>query len=498
MVAVMLTIVQAWSPVILLAVLAIVFRRGALTLAVAGYLWTCLLAFAAFTTPVKMILMATLDGVLTTLPLLLVVYGGILLASVLIEAGSLKRLAEWFTGAVGDEWQRVSLLAMGMGNALEGAGIIAEPVAAPMLRASGLAPAAAAALSIVGYSGLMTLGLGGVIVTVLANVTGFPTEALVGRIGALSVPAAVLMSCSVPWILGRGRELAGKLIFLTVMGLVSGLAAWGAVIVIGHQVGEFAGGVVLTMVLVLPGVRRLKPNGTILKDMVPFLIMGCGITAVNMVPFLREWTGDKLAFSLSVIQGRDIVFRPLSDAYFYLFAAFVAAHWMMMRGKGLGKSLIKGTVQGWRPLGAMALFGAMGQVLAFTGASPASPGLVDAARHVPSILAMSMAGAGPVYPVFVPLLGWVGTFLTGYGVASIMLFAALQMGIAAGLGVSPEVLVTGLAVGASVGGISSPFKVAFAASMSGATGMEGDILRKTIPLGIVSCLVLGVFLLFMV
>jgi lactate permease len=494
----MTTVLLAWSPVLLLAVMAVVFRRGALTLAVAGYLWTCLLAFSAFTTPAKMIVLATLDGILTTLPLLLVVYGGILLASVLIETGSLKRLADWFTGAVRDEWQRVSLLAMGMGNALEGAGIIAEPVAAPMLRASGLAPAAAAALSIVGYSGLMTLGLGGVIVTVLANVSGYPAEVLVGRIGALSVPAAVLMSWSIPWILGRWREFPGKMVYLTAMGLISGLAAWGAVVVIGYQVGELAGGVALTAVLVAPGIRRLKLDRTIFRDMVPFLIMGCGILAVNIVPFIKEWTRNQAVFSLSVIQSRHIVFRPLSDAYLYLFMAFVAAHLMMIRGRGFGRSLLRGTVQGWRPLAAMALFGAMGQVLAFTGVSPVSPDLVDASRHAPSILAMSMAGAGAAYPVFVPLLGWVGTFLTGYGVASIMLFASLQVGIAEGLGVPPEVLLTGLAVGASVGGISSPFKVAFAASMSGATGMEGEILRKTIPLGIVSCLVLGVFLLFMV
>lgn len=493
----MITVLLAWSPVIFLAVLAVVFRRGALTLAVAGYLWTCLLGFAAFTTPVKMILMATLDGVLTTLPVLLVVYGGILLASVLIDTGSLKRLADWFTGSVRGEWQRISLLAMGMGHTLEGAGIIAEPVAAPMLKASGLAPAAAAALSIIGYSGLMTLGLGGVIVTVLSNVTGFPTETLVNRIGILSVPASILMSWSMPWILGRPREFFRRFVFLTIMGLIPGLAAWWAVVAIGHQVGELAGGVVLTAVLVAPGIRRLKPDRTILKDMVPFLIMGCGIVAVNMIPLLKEWSRNRIVFSVSVIQGREILFRPLSDAYLYLFAAFAAAHLLLIKGKGLAGSLVRGTILGWRPLAAMALFGAMGQVLAFTGVSPASPGLVDAARNVPSILAMSMAGAGPAYPVLVPLLGWVGTFLTGYGVASIMLFAALQVGMAAGLGVSPEVLVTGLAVGASVGGISSPFKVAFAASMSGATGQEGDILRKTIPLGIVSCLVLGVFLLLM-
>ena len=189
----------AWSPILLLFLLAVVFRRSALELSVAGMAWTVFIAVTAFATPFKTVGLAALDGLLVTLPLLLVVYGGILLASVLIGSGSLARLANWFTGAVRGEWSRLSLLAMGMGNSLEGAGIIAEPVAAPMLRASGLAPQASAALSIIGYSGLMTLGLGGVIITVLAAVTGFEAGVLAREVAVLSVPASVLMAWSMPF-----------------------------------------------------------------------------------------------------------------------------------------------------------------------------------------------------------------------------------------------------------------------------------------------------------
>jgi lactate permease len=78
-----------------------------------------------------------------------------------------------------------------------------------------------------------------------------------------------------------------------------------------------------------------------------------------------------------------------------------------------------------------------------------------------------------------------------------MLFAALQMGIAAKLGHSPVLFVSALAVGASIGGVSSPFKVAFAASMCGASGQEGDVLRKTIPIGVAACILLGLFLLLL-
>jgi lactate permease len=50
-------------------------------------------------------------------------------------------------------------------------------------------------------------------------------------------------------------------------------------------------------------------------------------------------------------------------------------------------------------------------------------------------------------------------------------------------------------VGASIGSISSPFKIALAASMCGAVGKEGDILRWTIPIGIAASIIIGIILL---
>jgi lactate permease len=484
----------AWSPVLLLFVLAVFFRRGALYLSIAGILWTAFLAAVVFHTPVRVVLLATLDGFLVTLPLLLVVYGGILLAMVLTGSGSLARLADWFSRGVRGEWNRLSLLTLGMSNGLEGAGIIAEPVAAPMLRASGLAPKSSAALSIIGYSGLMTLGLGGVIITVLAAVTGYAPDLLAPKAAVLSVPASVLMAWSIPFFAGRSGFRPGRLAYLFLMGSIAGLAAWVAVLVVGYQVGELAGGAFLTLILILPGMRRLKVTRSILKDAIPLLVMGFGIVSVNAVPLVRDLVKEQWVFHLSVIPGRSIAFRPLSDAYLYLFLAFVVAHSLHGGGRSLASAFAKGTRQGWRPILSMALFGGMGQVLSFSGWDLLSGKAIEQAGNIPRILAESLLIAGPLYSVLVPFLGWVGTFLTGYGVASIMLFAALQMTIAGKLGLSPEWLVCGLAVGASLGGISSPFKVAFAASMCEATGLEGEILRKTIPMGIGACLTLGVFL----
>jgi len=489
----MLTLL-AWSPVLLLFFLAVFHCRSALTLAAWGICWTGAVAALVFQTPFKVVFLAALDGLLVTVPLLLVVYGGILLASVLIPSGSLARLAQWFTQGVRDEWDRVSLLALGLGNGLEGAGIIAEPVAAPMLRASGLAPLPSAALSVIGYSGLMTLGLGGVIITVLSGVTGYPTDQLALKAAILSVPASVLMAWCIPFFAGRSGFRPGRLGYLFLMGSIAGLGTLAGVKAIGYQVGELSGGVAVVLFLVIPGIRKLRLSPSILRDAAPLMVMGFGIVLVNSLPIVREIARSRFAFEMSVIPGRSITFRPLADAYLYLFLAFAVAHFLHDRNRSILSSLWRGNMQGWRTILAMALFGGMGQILSFSGWDLVSGLPIDQSGNIPRILAESLLRAGPAYVVLVPFLGWVGTFLTGYGVASIMLFATLQVTIAGKLGLSPEWLVCGLAVGASLGGISSPFKVAFAASMCGAAGMEGKILRKTIPLGIAACLLLGFFM----
>ena len=62
------------------------------------------------------------------------------------------------------------------------------------------------------------------------------------------------------------------------------------------------------------------------------------------------------------------------------------------------------------------------------------------------------------------------------------------------LKVSAVYLAAGLTVGASLGSISSPFKIAIAAPMCGALGQEGKILRRTIPLGLAASLLIGLIL----
>jgi lactate permease len=485
-----------WTPVILLSLLVVFFKRSTLELAIYGFGYVAILATWAFQTPWVVIWQAAADGFLTTVPLLAVVFLGILFSQLLVATGSLERLVVWLLSSLDRPISRQLLITLGLGNFFEGASIIAEPMVAPMLQTAGVKPAGAAALSIIGYAGLMSIEMTGIIITVLALVTGLPLYDLGVAAAWLSVPATLLMALCIPFFLPDPGEGWRQLPLILGCALLVSLAALVAAVWLGVALAGMVGGLVLVVFLLWRGERPPAINRQICIDLAPLAVILVPLLLVNTVPWLQDLTMRRLTFTISLIPIHAITFTPFFSAYLYLFLSMILAakllqatpaQWRLVWAAGVGK--------GWRALAAMGLFGAMGQVIAYSGYAPGF-GTLDQAHNIPWVLATGLKEyTGALYPLFVPLLGWVGTFLTGYGVASLMLFGELQVQAAPLLGVSATMLAAGLTVGASIGSISSPFKIAIATPMCGAVGQEGWILRLTIPLGILASLLLGAVLL---
>lgn len=477
----------------MLALLAVVFKRPALELSFYGLGYATGLAYLVFKTPFWVIFLAGLDGVLTTVPLLLVVLAGILLCNLLMAAGAIDRLVAWFMRGLRHPRHRHIFITLGIGNFMEGAGVIAEPIVAPMLRAAGVGPAGAASLSIIGYSGLMSLELGGIIITVLALVTGLPLKELAVATAWLSVPAVLAMAACIPWFLPKADGGWRLLPEALGAGLLVSLVALLVVLALGVALSGMVGGLALMTVLMLLGPRRHTLNRQLGRDLLPFACIIVPLLLVNTVPWLHHLTSRTLVLSVRLIPIHQITLTPFFSAYLYLFLAFGVAL-RIFRGVPSRPVLAAGLNQGWRALTSMGLFGAMGQIIAYSGYGEGFGHLTEA-NNIPWVLALGLKTyTGSLYPIFVPVLGWVGTFLTGYGVASLMLFGQLQVQAAAVLKVSAVYLNAGLVVGASLGSISSPFKIAIAAPMCGALGLEGKILRRTIPLGLAASLLIGLIL----
>ncbi|CEG86397.1 L-lactate permease [Propionibacterium freudenreichii] len=118
-------------------------------------------------------------------------------------------------------------------------------------------------------------------------------------------------------------------------------------------------------------------------------------------------------------------------------------------------------------------------------------------------LGLWIAGAGAVYPFLAPILGWIGTYVTGSDTSANILFSGLQSGVGDQMGAGSHLGVNGMkdllvgagAAGGVVGKMISPQSLTVAATAIGLVGGESTILRKvfkySIILLILMCILAG-------
>lgn len=106
-----------------------------------------------------------------------------------------------------------------------------------------------------------------------------------------------------------------------------------------------------------------------------------------------------------------------------------------------------------------------------------------------------IAGTGAAFAFFSPILGWIGTAVTGSDTSANALFSTLQQAAAQKAGLDPTLLVAANTSGGVVGKMISPQNLTIAATAVGLVGRESDIFRKvivwSIGLIIVMCLLVG-------
>jgi lactate permease len=101
-----------------------------------------------------------------------------------------------------------------------------------------------------------------------------------------------------------------------------------------------------------------------------------------------------------------------------------------------------------------------------------------------------LAGTGTFFAFLSPVLGWIGTAVTGSDTSANALFAKLQQTAGMKAGIDPNLLVAGNTSGGVVGKLISPQNLAIAASAVNLEGKESVILRKVVGWSVALLLVL--------
>ncbi len=96
----------------------------------------------------------------------------------------------------------------------------------------------------------------------------------------------------------------------------------------------------------------------------------------------------------------------------------------------------------------------------------------------------ALAATGSAFAFLSPVLGWIGTAVTGSATSANALFASLQSTAATGAQLDPHVLLSANSIGGGLGKIVSPQNLAIAATAINKPGSEAEILRKAAPFSI--------------
>ncbi|MDO4887551.1 MAG: L-lactate permease [Actinomycetaceae bacterium] len=103
-----------------------------------------------------------------------------------------------------------------------------------------------------------------------------------------------------------------------------------------------------------------------------------------------------------------------------------------------------------------------------------------------------LAATGAAFAFLSPVLGWIGTAVTGSATSAGALFANLQSAAGTNAGLSTQLLLAANEIGGGIGKIVSPQNLAIAATAIKKPGSESELLRKSAPFSVALVCLLGV------
>ncbi len=448
-------------------------------------------------------------------PILTIILMAIFSYNVLVHTKSMEVIKSQFISVSSDKSVQVLLITWGLGGLLEGMAGFGTAVAIPaaILISLGFKPLFSALVSLIANSVATTFGAVGTPVVVLARESG------VTDLQQLSVnitwQLAVLMFL-VPIVLVLLTDPKIKRIpehlFL---GLLVGGVSFGSQFLTARYLGAETPAIIGSLCSILATVAygkiaslhhkkrkeksSLSPSSVVTAWSVYGLILAFIILTSPLFQ-LKEWLEDisfTIPFRLYDVVMQDYQMKSVK-------ISFLTDTWMLL----FAGTLIGGLIQGAKlKMILRILWNTVKQLkktMITVSALIVMSSLLDNAGMISQTGTALVALTGAFYPLFAPLVGFLGTFLTGSDTSSNILFGKLQANVAQQLGINgvsggaadPSWLAAANSAGATGGKIISPQSIAVATSACGQQGKEGEILKNALPYALVYVLICGISVYF--
>ncbi|MDD7437293.1 MAG: L-lactate permease [Bacteroidales bacterium] len=455
---------------------------------------------------------AVVEGLLkATFPILIIILMAIYSYNILLKSGEIEVLKRQFTSLSDDKGVTVLLLTWGFGGLLEGMAGFGTAVAIPaaILMSLGFKPGFSALVSLIANSVPTGFGAVGVPVTTLANevaATGVATHEDLLDISSKVVlqlsPLMIILPFIILFLTDRSsKALVKNIILALVVGIVSLVVQFASARYLGAETPAIFGSVAAILVIILyaklftkSGNRESDKKASLKENLrawsVYFFILLFIVLSGPLVPPINAFLKSHLVSQVHLpiyVEGKFFTFGWLSNAGLMLF---------------LG-SVIGGLIQG---LSFKTLMQILGKTVVglrktiITILSLVSIASVMSYAGMIVVIAATLAAAtGSLYPLFAPLIGAIGTFVTGSDTSSNILFGKLQSNVSTQIAYPDHNwLVAANTAGATGGKIISPQSIAIATAACNMEGEDGKILASALPYAIGYIILAGLMVYFSV
>ncbi|MDR2562855.1 MAG: lactate permease LctP family transporter [Prevotellaceae bacterium] len=518
--SILLSALVAAIPLALLFYLLAVRRTPGHIAALTGTLTSLVLAIFVWGIPVEKGVSATLMGAAFGLfPIVWIIITAVWIYNMTVESGEFEIIRNSLAGLTNDRRLQAIFIAFAFGSFIEGTAGFGTPVAitAAMLVGLGFNPLYAAGICLIANTAPVAFGAIGVPITTAASVSGLDVNHISSIVGR-QLP---FLSIIVPfWVCCTMCGVKKTLEVLPAI-LVSGLCFAASQFVFSNFHGPYLPDImsaIVTIIGLFILLRFWKPknewhfpdekvsleikkysSSQVLRAWSSYIFLAImvfiwgletfkGLGFVKAATFVFEWPWlhNLVAKAAPIVKettpyGAKYTLNLLaSGGTAILIAGLIASFCMPKYGLGKAIACFARTIKQLRfPILTIATILGLAYIMNYSGMS--------------STLGLAFTETGWWFPLFAPLIGWLGVFLTGSDTSSNALFCGLQRSTAEALGLDPNLTVAANSSGGVTGKMISPQSISVATAATNLIGKEGNLFRFTlkhsIAMTVVVCII---------
>lgn len=500
-----LTFVLALLPIIWLIIALTILKIPGFKACAIGMGIAYILAVFVWKMPLFDSITAVVEGAALALwPIIIVIIAAIFTYNVCVATGKMEVIKKMLASVTNDKRVLVLIIAWGFGGFMEGMAGFGTAVAIPasMLWGLGFNPVFAAVVCLIANATPTAFGSIGIPTTTLAKITELNIFDLSTHTVILLTPLIIITPFILVLLTGKLKTaFKGVGIITLISGLSFLIPEYFVAKYLGAELPVVIGSVCSMVATIL--VAKYFGNKEIGLE---YCLEEQTNNKVSRKEALLAWSPFILIFIFLIITSNLVaplnklltVVKTSVNIYTGEGAAPYTFSWLTTPGLWIILSaIIGGKIQGATFLKIFSIFKntvfQLSKTIITIISIMASAKLMGYSGMISSIAMMFVSLTGSFYPLFAPLLGAIGTFVTGSGTSASVLFGGLQLETSVALNLNQSWIAASNTAGAITAKMISPQSIAVAVAAVNLQGKESVLLKGAIKYFILFLIIVGIF-----